>query len=81
VSTTPAAELRLQLLSSGEESHLATDLRQRLNRPGSPTVEVTIAGVTVSCIAATWEPLLRVRVEMALEEIFGNVWRELVRWA
>jgi hypothetical protein len=80
VSTLPAAQLRLQLLGEAEESRLAADLRARLNQPGWPGVEVTLAGPMVNCIASTWEPLLRVRIEEALEEILGGRWRERVRW-
>jgi hypothetical protein len=30
--------------------------------------------------AETWEPILRVRVEDALEKIHGGSWRELAHW-
>jgi hypothetical protein len=76
-----SAFLHLEIIDRIEPGELKQGLAQRVNRPRWPVVEITIAGSTLSCGANTWEPLLRVRVEDALEEILGSLWRDTVALA
>jgi hypothetical protein len=75
-----SACLRIQTIKPIERPQLARLLKLRMNRPRWPAVDITIAGDTLSCRATTWEPLLRVRVEDALEEVLGSLWRDTIEW-
>jgi hypothetical protein len=77
----PSAFLHLKIIDRIAPRELKQALAQHVNRPWWPVVEIRIAGSTLSCGANTWEPLLRVRVEDALEEILGLLWRDTVALA
>jgi hypothetical protein len=74
------ASVRLQLASAIDVAAVADALLGALNPPGWPLVEVFASGDHVAFAADTWEPLLRARVEEALEQVLGNPWRDLAQW-
>jgi len=75
-----SASLRLQLDRIIDAPGVITSLTRTLNAPAWPPVQVSGHGHKLSFAAETWEPLLRVRVEEALEETFEGPWRDLARW-
>jgi len=54
------------------------DLGAFLNRPGCPAVAFAQADRTLSCNADTWEPVLRARIEDALDAVIGGLWPHVV---
>ena len=71
---------RLQPDARIDASRLAGGLTQTLNAPAWPSVAISASGPSLSFAADAWEPLLRVRVEEALEQILGDPWQHLARW-
>jgi hypothetical protein len=67
-----SVSLRLQLDGRVDASGVVGGLAQTLNAPAWPSVDISAAGQSLSFAADTWEPLLRVRVEEALEQILGG---------
>jgi hypothetical protein len=66
------------LLRASEPSDvgvLLPALRRQLNRPAESAVLVTEVGERVCFRARTWQPILRARVEEALDEVAGPTWR------
>jgi hypothetical protein len=74
------ALLRLRMHDHVDASRVATELACRLNAPRWPIVEVTATETTISCSSQTWEPLLRVRVEDAVEQWLGHLWRDNIQF-
>jgi hypothetical protein len=74
------ASLRLRVFDLMELPDLVPRLKLRLNQPRWPAVEIAVEGDTLSCKADTWDPLLRVRIEDAISELFGSAWRDSVEW-
>ena len=75
-----SASARLELYGVIDVKCLVEDLVRVLNRPEWTPVEISTSAEGLCFAADTWEPILRVRVEDALEEIFGALWRELADW-
>jgi hypothetical protein len=66
------------LLRASEPSDIGVllpALRRQLNRPAESAVLVTEVGERVCFRAQTWQPILRARVEEALDEVAGPTWR------
>jgi hypothetical protein len=74
------ASVRLELDGVIDPPDLVEDLGRILNGPTWTVVEIITSPGTLCFAAETWEPILRVRVEDALEEILGGLWRELAHW-
>ena len=55
-------------------------LNSQLNRSPGPPVLVTEADGLICFRAQTWQPILRARVEDALEELIGSTWSCGFRW-
>jgi hypothetical protein len=72
--------LRLHVDARVDAPRLVAGLAQTLNAPAWPSVAISAFGPSLSFVADTWEPLLRVRVEEALEQILGVRWQHLARW-
>jgi hypothetical protein len=60
-----------------ELAHLARCLDLALNRPGNPSVDVVAGADVLTFTADTWEPILRSRVEDALDDLVGRGWRDV----
>jgi hypothetical protein len=75
-----SASLQLHLEDVADLSGLVAGLVRALNAPTWARVEVSTENSAVSFACDTWEPLLRVRVEDALEDLLGSAWPELARW-
>ena len=76
-----SASVRLQLEDVADPTGLAAGLVRALNAPPDlARVKISPEDSAVSFACDTWEPLLRVRVEDALEELLGSAWRELAHW-
>jgi hypothetical protein len=71
------ATMRLRALAPIPPQQLA-DLRAELPRPGAPSVEVSVSGDVLSFSCRTWEPMLGVRVEDALERLMGHAWQAVL---
>lgn len=54
------------------------ELAGRLNLPNWPAVDIVASGAVISCRSLTWEPLLAVRIEEAIEAWLGHRWTESV---
>jgi hypothetical protein len=80
VIVAPSARLRLPVLNGAELPGIGPGLSRRLNRPGWPAVRIETVGDTLVCTADTWEPILRARVEDAVDELLGSIWRESIQW-
>lgn len=75
---TSAGLVRLEVLAPGEASRAAFELAERLNLPHWPPVDIVARGPAITCRSLTWEPLLRVRIEEAIESWLGPRWPERV---
>ena len=75
---TAAALVRLEAGGSAEASRTAFELAGRLNLQNWPAVDITASGAVISCRSQAWEPLLRVRIEEAMEAWLGHRWPERV---
>jgi hypothetical protein len=75
---TSAVLVRLEVLDPGEASCAAFELAGRLNLPHWPPVDIIASGPVISCRSLTWEPLLRARIEEAIEAWLGHRWPESV---
>jgi hypothetical protein len=73
-----SAAVRVDLEDLIDVSGLVANLGRALNAPSSARVEISTEGSVVYFACDTWEPLLRVRIEDALEALLGSTWRELV---
>jgi hypothetical protein len=74
------ASLRLQVHDAVDAGQLVARLTRTVNSPGWPFVDVYVSGDRLSFAAETWEPVLRVRIEDALEHVLGVRWREHAQW-
>lgn len=72
--------VRIEVLGPGEASRTAFELAGRLNLPHWPAVDIIASGTVISCRSLTWEPLLRVRIEEAIEAWLGHRWPESVEF-
>jgi hypothetical protein len=81
MTTTQPSQLRLKILDRHDVPGIARELGAQVNGPGWPEVGIMVDNRVVLCNADTWEPLLRVRVEEALEVLLGMRWREAVQWS
>lgn len=75
---TPGAVVRLEAVAPAEASRTAFELAGRLNLPNWPAVDIIASGTVISCRSQTWEPLLRVRIEEAVEAWLGHRWSETI---
>lgn len=73
-----AALVRLEVLEPAETSRAAFELAGRLNRPHWPAVDIIANETVISCRSQTWEPLLRARIEEAIEAWLGHRWPESI---
>ena len=73
--------VRLQAWRANEIDDAATWLSNRLNGPRELNVDVSVEGGVISITADAWEPILRVRVEDALDAELGWLWRDHFVWA
>jgi hypothetical protein len=89
-TATSACEVRLMRMLSAsvwlsvsdtlEVEQLAANLLAQLNQPRWPPVEIAISDRRIACQAETWEPILRVRIEDALDVLLTGLWRDNVGW-
>ncbi len=68
------AAIQLHPAAGIELGRLVPMLEGRLNRVDEPAVSVTEVDGEVCFRAETWLPILRVRVEDALDELIGSAW-------
>jgi hypothetical protein len=65
-------------LRATEPSHLETlgsELARLLNRPGEPAVVVEAAEDVLTFESPTWGPILKARVDDAMDDLLGTAWR------
>jgi hypothetical protein len=72
--------VRIRTFDQIRTRELAFELTDRLNRPSWPRVDIAVTDDILACRATTWEPLLRVRIEEALDDLLGVVWRDSLHW-
>jgi hypothetical protein len=67
-------------VANGVDELLVAELAGRLNRKGWPPVHVSASTDSLAFVAQTWQPVLKVRVEEAIEGILGTSWGDYARW-
>ena len=75
-----SALIRLHAAKHTDVGVLLRRLNSRLNRSPEPPVLVTEVDGLICFRAQTWQPILRARVEDALEELIGSTWSCGFRW-
>jgi hypothetical protein len=80
-SSRGVATVRLQAWRANGIDDAARWLSNRLNGPREATVDISVEDDVISITADTWEPILRVRVEDALDAELGWLWRDHFVWA
>jgi hypothetical protein len=76
------AMVTVQAIDSADVDVVLPKLRARLEEPGYPPVEIiTVSSGILRFQAHTWTPILRVRVEDAMESVLGAAWRGRFEWA
>jgi hypothetical protein len=73
--------ISIEALDRVDVDHIASELDARLNQPGYTPVEVSAARNVLSFRGQVWTPILRVRVEDALEGLLGATWRGRFEWS
>lgn len=80
-SSRGVATVRLRAWRANGLDDAATWLSNRLNGPREANVDISVEDDVISITADTWEPILRVRVEDALDAELGWLWRDHFVWA
>jgi hypothetical protein len=74
------ATVRLDGRLRADVLSLVSQLQSRLNRSAAPPIQVTATGDAISFHACTWQPILLARVEDAMDDVCGPVWRSEFSW-
>jgi hypothetical protein len=75
-----SALIRLHAAKHTDMVILLRRLNSQLNRSPGPPVLVTAVDGLICFRAETWQPILRARVEEALDELIGSTWSCGFRW-